>query len=309
MLKLYALDPAAVAAGWQNCSQITSYFGFDRGRVVEAFPRTWWKQLLAEIDGRDDLREIERERIKTKVRRCLERSAVHSPRIYRDTETWLSNAEREHQRSPFEAVIASQRRDLPNWLLVPEDIDEDNASLAVTRTLRVARTAEALTRALSPLFRYGKDFIFVDPHFDPYAARFRNTLAAFLNEIKTQNRRPRRLEYHLIAKDGLDADWFRSACETNLQGVIPSPYSVTFFRWREKTEGEQFHARYVLTERGGVKIDPGLDQGKTGQSAPVELLEQQEHTLQLSQFDTQASVFELQDPPLLVAHNGYIEEQ
>lgn len=309
MLKFFALDPAATAAGWQNCSQITSYFGFDRGRVVEAYPRTWWREFLLSVDEKEDLRDAERKKIKRKVELCLRRSAVRSPRTYRDAETWLCNVVREHKRAPFDGVISTQQTDLPNWLLVPEDLDEDHVALEAAREQRVPRTPEALTNALSSLFRCGHTFIFVDPHFDPYAARFRRTLKAFLDELKRQNRRPKRLEYHLTAKDGLDASWFRRACEENLHGVIPEPFSVTFFRWREQTEGEQFHGRYVLTERGGVRIDAGLDKGKAGQTTPITLLEPAEHSLQLSQFDIQSSVFDLQDRPLLVGHTGYIEEQ
>ena len=91
--------------------------------------------------------------------------------------------------------------------------------------------------------------------------------------------------------------------------MSPEPFSVTFRRWREQTEGEQFHGRYVLTERSGVRIDVGLDKGKAGQTNPITLLEPAEQSLQLSQFDIQSSVFDLQEPPLLVGHSGYIEEQ
>lgn len=310
MLKFFALDPAATAAGWQSCSQITSYFGFDRGRVVEAFPRTWWEEFKREVEKNENLRDNERKRIKRKVELCLRRSLFYSPRTYRVTDNWISNAEREHRRTPFDGVIATQRIDLPNWLLTPDDLDEDNPALATTREIRVPRSSDALANALAGLFLSGQHtFIFVDPHFDPYAPRFRRTLKAFLLELRRQNRKPKRLEYHLIAKDGLDAPWFKRACEANLPEVIPEPLSVTFFRWREQTEGEQFHGRYILTERGGVRIDAGLDQGKAGQTTPITLLEPTEHSLQLNQFDVQSTVFELQDPPLLVSHNGYIEEQ
>ena len=33
---------------------------------------------------------------------------------------------------------------------------------------------------------------------------------------------------------------------------------VTIFCWREKTGGANFHARYLLTDKGGIGIDAGF---------------------------------------------------
>jgi hypothetical protein len=40
--------------------------------------------------------------------------------------------------------------------------------------------------------------------------------------------------------------------------VIPDGMAVSIFGWRERQNGEDFHARFVLTDKGGVGIDAGL---------------------------------------------------
>jgi len=48
-------------------------------------------------------------------------------------------------------------------------------------------------------------------------------------------------------------NWFR--------GVIPTGMTITLFRWKRRPGGEEFHARYILTERGGMRFDEGLAEG------------------------------------------------
>jgi hypothetical protein len=34
--------------------------------------------------------------------------------------------------------------------------------------------------------------------------------------------------------------------------------TVTIYRWREKNGGADFHARYLLTDKGGIRVDAGF---------------------------------------------------
>ena len=42
------------------------------------------------------------------------------------------------------------------------------------------------------------------------------------------------------------------------KGVIPAGMKVAIFCWRERSGGEDFHARYLLTERGGILMTPAF---------------------------------------------------
>ena len=43
-------------------------------------------------------------------------------------------------------------------------------------------------------------------------------------------------------------------------------------RWTQRPGGENFHARYVMTELGGIRFDVGLDEGEPGETTDVSIL-------------------------------------
>lgn len=102
-------------------------------------------------------------------------------------------------------------------------------------------------------------------------------------------------------------DGFVRECGNWLHGVIPPAWTVTFFRWREWPDGEDFHARYVLTDVGGLRIDAGLDEapGQTTVVAHMEIALIQER---LKSLEPGAKVYDLIGPVVRVSSNGYVEE-
>jgi hypothetical protein len=47
---------------------------------------------------------------------------------------------------------------------------------------------------------------------------------------------------------------------------------VTIFCWREKTNGEDFHARNLLTDRGGIAVDAGFSAEGNHQTTDMHLM-------------------------------------
>ena len=50
---------------------------------------------------------------------------------------------------------------------------------------------------------------------------------------------------------------------------------MTLVHWRKdrNTEGETLHPRYILTDRGGIRIEHGLDEGEYGETTDISLLD------------------------------------
>ncbi len=83
--------------------------------------------------------------------------------------------------------------------------------------------------------------------------------------------------------------------------------TVTIYRWRERDGGADFHARYLLTDKGGIRIDAGFSAEGDQQVTDITLM-----NFDLSQAKIQAlvrdsDVFELVEPVLQIASNGYVE--
>jgi hypothetical protein len=47
-----------------------------------------------------------------------------------------------------------------------------------------------------------------------------------------------------------------------LAEIIPRGTTLRAFHWLRKTGGKKFHPRFILTERGGLHYDYGLDAGE-----------------------------------------------
>ena len=81
---------------------------------------------------------------------------------------------------------------------------------------------------------------------------------------------------------------YQQLCDRWLKPQLQPNTSVRLYRWTSwHSSSDFFHARYILTERGGVRIDWGLDSGKAGQKTDVTLLDDDmwNQTWNMFQFD------------------------
>ena len=55
---------------------------------------------------------------------------------------------------------------------------------------------------------------------------------------------------------------FQKACDRLVAPRLPSGVSVTITRWDQHHRGDFFHDRYILTDKGGIRLGWGLDRSK-----------------------------------------------
>jgi hypothetical protein len=88
--------------------------------------------------------------------------------------------------------------------------------------------------------------------------------------------------------------------------VIPDGMAVSIFRWREKRAGEDFHARFVLTDKGGIGIDAGLSAEGNHQTTIMHLMSLSLVVGRFRALGREATVYELVEPILSIDANGKI---
>jgi hypothetical protein len=119
MLYEYALEPALLN-NWKDFRYFTEKFGVSRGWMLSRYPKRW-KRLVYE--SLSNCGEIERKRIEEGLHRLddrlLDREGEWNPQ--RD---WLTNAEAEHLRRPFHAVVARAKPNQREFVLEGDGIDE-----------------------------------------------------------------------------------------------------------------------------------------------------------------------------------------
>jgi hypothetical protein len=96
-----------------------------------------------------------------------------------------------------------------------------------------------------------------------------------------------------------------SRAKTLFQDILPKGQSITLYQWRERRPGgEEFHARYVLTEKIGISIDAGLSAGEKGESTDWRLLIPTVCAQRWAALQAGAGVYELVERPLTLDAQG-----
>ncbi len=288
MVHEFALEPTLLNS-WERFRYLTEKFGVSQGRLISRYPRLW-KRLVYE--GLEAGSEIDRKRIEERLSRLDDRmmTRVHEWDAARD---WLSNAETEHGKRPFHAIVAGANPRGNAAILMADDLDELAPRWNVGRGIAVPRQAADLANALSPLLRIARSIVFVDPYFDPHKAKARTTLAEFLARAWARKNGIliERVEFHTRFDEhnaGFDAE-----CRRQLPQRIPTGINVRIVRWRERVGGEGLHNRYVLTDRGGVSLAWGLDEGAPAQTDDLSLLEDALYRTRWEQYCGANPAFEL----------------
>lgn len=295
MIHEFALDPELLD-NWERFRYLTEKFGVSQGRLISRYPKRWKAMVYAAASGSSD---IERKRIEVRLQSIDDKmlARIHQ---WDSNQGWLANADSEHGRQPFHAIIANTNPNGREWILACDELDESTPRWAIERERVVSRDAASLAAAISPLVCAAKSIVFIDPHFDPYKVRVRNTLKAFLEVCFTRRVDPavEKVEFHTQFKPEIND--FVGECHRQLPQRIPAGISLRIVRWRERPGGEGLHNRYIMTERGGVRLAWGLDEGGQAQTDDLSLLEPTLYSTRWRQYCSEEPAFDLVDDLIVV---------
>lgn len=295
MINEYALEPSLLN-NWKDYRYFVEQFGISKGRLISRYPKPWKRMVYEALAGIGDR---EKKQIEEALRHIDDRMVA---RIHEwiPSMSWLANAEAEHRRRPFHAIIARDNPDKNSAVMKGDDIDETNSLWKNNTEIIVAREAHAMAQAVGPLLRISRDIIFVDPHFGPEVARFRNTVREFLYAaVENRGGIPlSKVEIH--TSDKAEAGFFAHECKARLPALIPHGVTVRVVRWRARLGGETLHNRFILTDLGGVSFRYGLDEGNTGETDDISLLTTDVYRTRFGQYMSGQPAFEFVDEVFVV---------
>lgn len=293
MIHEYALEPELVAT-WHDRVTFRFFvemFGFGRGRVVSRYPKKW-RTLVWEAFGANDS-EIERKRIETLLTQLLAPEVRRQDHVWTAEQDWLANAETEHARRPFHAILArANPRARAEVLLADDVLAGTPPAWNAPQSLVVPRTAAAMAQCVTPMLHSATRVLFIDPHFRASRLRCRNPLAAWLQVI------PQGATVELHTGNATDnaPNWtyFKGECENSLPAILVPGTQITVRRWKNRPGGEMLHNRYILTDVGGVQFGVGLDEGDPGMTDDVMLLEANVFNRRFQDFAGPAYAFDIE---------------
>jgi hypothetical protein len=294
MIHEFSLDPG-VAQDWQSLRYVLDQSGFPHGRLISEYPKEWRRmayEAAAKISTPVNAKRVE------VLLQAAKSKLLPGARHYDPNRDWLPNAVEQHRTRPFRAIISNENPMGHDAVLIPEALTETTPLWHTQRETKVPRTAAALSNAVSVLLKQSREVLLVDQHFDPDEKRFQRTLQSFIGAALSAVPK-KRIEYHLKIQRKLSTERFRTGCESQLPQLIPVGVVIRFIRWQARKEGEDFHPRYVLTERGGIRIDAGLDEGKKGETTDISLLPNELYQKRWQEYQRETAAFEHVDDLLI----------
>ncbi len=301
----YAVEPEAIGSDWQTFRYVIEKFGFDKGRIISQFPKHWFREVYRAAEG---LPTLQKKRIEVALNQSKKNKIVRSGRPF-DPRLggWLDNALAEHARIPFHAVIATENRETDDFVVPIDEIDELHSLIAVSHDCAVERCAATLAASMKVMLELSSKILFVDPFFDPFKKNYIETLRACLEIVSTSHQQSECEVHYRYHRDKPSNDELEREARELFCGVIPDGLSLVFFCWKEREKGADFHARYLLTEKGGIAVDAGFSAEGKHQTTDMHLMSYELAQEKLRSFAIDANDYELVGPVLRVFANGDTE--
>ncbi len=206
------------------------------------------------------MKPIERARLEIVLREGKHTKFLRSGRPYDSgLGSWFQNAIAQKLVAPFHAIIAEQNTVAAADVVTVDEMDELHPLMISPHTWEVARVGMMLAAAMRPLLTSAKTILFVDRFFDLSKAQYQETLRACLGEVATAGSVGVRCGIHYCDHDSRSPpDFVEREAHKWLRGVLPAGMSVSLFSWQERPGGEDFHARNLLTDVGGMSVESGV---------------------------------------------------
>jgi hypothetical protein len=288
----YAIAPE-VAAKWgerHNYRYFLQAFANGGGRLFSRYPKKWFKLVWEEFQGE---KEMDRKRLEELFVRLKEAPIKRSGNSWEESQGgWLENALAEHERFPFEAILATENPGSNPPVLSEDDLFRETCDRwNIPNGLRVERNAKEMLTAIAPMLALCKWVRFVDPFIGKCKNKMRHSMEAFFQALGEERPvgPPESIEVHTKEENAAAPDHV----EGFFAPIIPANVSVTFYFWHENSPGPRLHNRYVLTDLGGVIFGHGLDTGNQGELDDVNRLDHDQHQRCIEEYCPDSTAFSL----------------
>jgi hypothetical protein len=274
-----AVDPSAIRS-WRDFQLVWGKAGFSKGRLIAGFPEKGpdkerkeqgWAWQVIESIKKNEVGSAKR--VLTSLETHARLKLIKRGRAFNHDEPWTTNADKEHKRIPFSALIQHDAtRD--GYRCSLDDFEEESCPACLRddqHVMTLPKQPGDLANGLLPMLRCAKEIRFVDPYYlkksesgsvAAFSTKHARVVQEIANRLAEAHRVPQNVEFHMLALDGDPAAQL-SIFTTGMEAFLPKTWRAKAFLWRENLGGRRFHARYILTDVGGAGSEYGWDQGNS----------------------------------------------
>ncbi len=321
MIHEYAVDPGAVFKK-DGFWSVLKDFGIAQGRVIVECPDNDWRKQLEQslCRARSEFGDVGFLRLMERWKELIDRKGVIRRKpdsVNSAALNWLQKIVPEHCHTPFHAVLTNETDDQIPELLSKQDIDLGDPRWNAETQKIVPRTVEALAECVALLGQVSCEILFIDPYFSE-GRKWQESLLKSLTACRAHDRHFGRIEVHTSEYDEREKESrltngqqtsklavFKRDLAPELSEKLTNDISVKFFIWKPRRGGDRYHRRYVLTERGGIYFEGGLDRGAEGHTTDVGLLsdkvwQERWEQYQWDEDHPEAAAFDLVGEPFVI---------
>jgi len=253
MHAVFGIEPRAIS-NYADLRYVVEKFGFSKGLLIAPYPSKWQKYVLDACKERG-IGDIEYARVVERLAQIKSDRLVKFGLAYDASRGWIENATAQETLGQFDALLVRDDLGIPNAYrvdAVPEAVFEKN------RERRVPRQAQALAAESVHLLRNCKWLTLVDPYFNPQQSRIK-VLDALVALITSSEASQLPISIHIAqSKCPVHAGQFiEDAFRNGLRDYCGS-VSLKIYRWDDAVLEFDMHARYLLTDLGGMRYDRGF---------------------------------------------------
>lgn len=279
MLNIFAIDPA-ICQSLEWFRYCIEHCHTSKGRAIANLPPgQWCEKALKYINqcvSDRRLGPVKGQSLKRRLNMVRDR-LVHRPGTNWDylEESWLSNAEKEHQQESFAAVVSPEYEgaDRDNRFYHPDELDESVLDWNTPNGMDITRSAGDFTTAIMPMLNVAKEIHFLDRSFnvDSNSLYTHNYKKIFQTLAMRGDTYPK-ITIHCCPDVTIDHTYFETELARHYSSLIPEGCTVICLMWKVNRHVDRgahpFHNRYILSEHCGVMIGYGTDSANVATDAP-----------------------------------------
>lgn len=258
MIAEFAVEPASIVTSWDRFDNVTSRFGFDRGRTISDFagkPDVWAQRVVDA--AMSTMRPVERARVADRLRSMKAELGILRLRdnYVGGAADWGSNVVREHARRPWDGIV-SRTGACGVLPACAADRISDDPRFGDEGLPYQQRSTAALTALTGRLLSVSRRVDIIDPRMF-CDRRWFEPVSELINLCAHGEREVGAVTLHMDHRHGTNDVDFISHCRVSLAPRLRSGLRIAICRWAEAAD--RTHERAVISELGGYRIDAGLD--------------------------------------------------
>lgn len=261
MYSVFGIEPESIN-NWKDLRYIVEKFGFNNGLLIARYPKRWMAMVMDSCKE-NGIKDVELSRIEEKLRQIKSDRFLKVGLPYTE-KGWCESISSEGVIGSFDGVITREIIDPPSFYTiddVPEEVFQNH------REMQVQRNATKLAEVAKNLLISSNQLTLIDPYFQPKNKCIKVLKELIRNSIKNEKCISRITIYMAHSAYPVSLENLKKEYKEII--VNSDGFELEIKRVDDESIDFDFHARYLLTDKAGLRYDRGFVE-------PVEL-EQKEH--------------------------------